>query len=164
MFSLIILIINHYIHTFSGDLVLAAWNPQTSHYSINHPWLLLTTAQTHGGKGWTVEAEALHNFPTKEWLHIWCYSWQGKRKISGFLWQPSRQPCRPSEGRHFLADFQLNLLSHILFWLLVWCSTGSESRMVPDLHMSQLPSDKKLEIEFRCRELWRANGIKNNQI
>lgn len=51
MFSLIILIIiNHYIHTFSGDLVLAAWNPQTSHYSINHPWLLLTTAQTHGGK------------------------------------------------------------------------------------------------------------------
>lgn len=114
-------------------------------------------------KGWTVEAEARHNFSTKEWLRSWCYSWREKRKISGFLWQPSRQPCRPSEGRHFLADFQLNLLPHIHFasGLVqhgVWVKNGSW------LTYESVTYWQEARIEFRCRELWLANGIKNNQI
>lgn len=82
-----------------------------------------------------------------------------KGKSQVFSGSPPGSPAGHQRGDTSWQTFS-STCSPTSILLLVWCSTGSESRMVPDLHMSQLHSDKKRELNFAVQSCGKQTALK----
>lgn len=98
-----------------------------------------------------MEAEARHNFRTKEWLDSWCYSWQEKRENLRFSLAALQAALQAIRGETLPGRLSAQPAPPHPFCFWFGAARGLSQEWLPDLHMSRLHFDK----EGESNALWR---------